>query len=158
MRVKARSPNGQPITAYSRSDGERIIEAQQERTARRDANIVRKNPKKANEIAHEIGTSDRSDVMTIHEVARILCVSRARGSKIARRLEGKLGIRRVEARAPGTQRIIAYMRSDGERLINLFKETCAAQNARRSHINRSSAAQLSHERQPGMWVTADMGI
>ncbi len=130
-RVKARSPSGQVISAYSRGDGERIIEAQRERKARRESNTALKN-EKAKEIEFQIGTSNRRDVMTVHELAKILSVSRSHASQIARRLGGKLGIKRVEARAASThQKIVAYLRSDGERLIKLFKEKRAAKSARR---------------------------
>ena len=130
-RVKARSPSGQVISAYSRGDGERIIEAQREREAGRESNTARKN-KKAKEIEFQIGTSNRRDVMTVHELAKILSVSRSHASQIARRLGGKLGIKRVEARAASThQKIVAYLRSDGERLIKLFKDKRAARSTRR---------------------------
>lgn len=58
------------IYAYSRSDAERIFAAQRERYSRRETNAIRKN-KKAKEIEYEIGTANRSDVMTVHELAEI---------------------------------------------------------------------------------------
>lgn len=129
-RLPARSPSGQMIFAYSISDAERIIAAQRERDARREANATRKK-KTAKEIEYEIGTANRSDVMTVYELAEILNVSRPNASRIARRLENKLGIQRVEARAASTQKIVAYMRPDGEQLVKFFKERRSAKIARR---------------------------
>ncbi len=118
------------IFAYSRSDAERIIAAERKREPRAETNPIHKK-KKAEEIEYQIGTANRSDVMTVHELAEILNVSRPRASQIARRLEGKLGIQRVEARAASTQKIVAYMQSDGERLVKIFKERRSAKIARR---------------------------
>jgi DNA-binding MarR family transcriptional regulator len=129
-KVAARSPSGQRIFAYSRSDAERIIAAEREREARTKTNAIDKK-KKDEEIEYQIGTANRSDVMNVHELAELLNVSRPDASRIARRLEGKLGIQRVEARAASTQKIVAYMRSDGERLVKFFEEKASAKIARR---------------------------
>ena len=125
-RVPARSPHGHKIFAYSRSDAERIIAAERERPARRKTNPIHKT-KKAEEIAYQIGTAKRSDVMTVHELAERLNVSRARASQIARRLESGLNIQRVEARAASTQRIIAYKRLfGGDKLVHGSGGICPA--------------------------------
>lgn len=129
-RTIARSPSGQLLHAYSRRDGERIIKAQRERDASRESNRGR-NKEKNKEIEYEIGTANRPDVITVHELAEILGVSRSRATQIAQRLEVEIGISRVPARAASTQKIIAYMRSDGERLVDLFNEKRMKKQARR---------------------------
>ncbi len=131
-KVPARSPSGHMITAYSRSDAERIFAA--ERAAPQKTSAIEKKRKaeaKAKEIAYQIGTANRSDVMNVYELAELLNVSRPNASRLARRHEGKLGIQRVEARAASTQRIVAYMRSDGERLVEHIKAKISSRIARR---------------------------
>jgi len=126
--VSARSPSGQLITAYSKSDAEQIIAEQLALEARRRTNVARKQRKKK-QIEYEIGTANRPDVMTVHEIAEVLEVTRFRASVIVRRCERQLDIQRVEARAASTQKIIAYKRADGERLVNFYKEKKAAKIA-----------------------------
>ena len=120
------------ITAYSRSDAERIFAA--ERAAPQKTSAIEKKKKaeaKAKEIAYQIGTANRSDVMNVYELAELLNVSRPNASRLARRHEGKLGIQRVEARAASTQRIVAYMRYDGERLVEHIKAKISSRIALR---------------------------
>jgi predicted GIY-YIG superfamily endonuclease len=133
--MAARSPNGQRVSAYSGSDGERIIDAYNKREERRKAKIASKNKRKEN-LEYEIGTSSRADVITTNEIAKRLGITRKYASTVARRIENQIDIERIAARGGRSQKIIAYRKSDGERLIKFFKDKHASKIARQQEKER----------------------
>ena len=114
--VRARSPSGQDIVAYSKSDGKRIIAAQSKRKQRQTTNLSSKKEKAA-ETEYQIGTGHRPDVMTVFDIMKLSGGSRPYASSIASRHEKTVGIKRLPAKSDKGHAIIAYRRSDGFRLV-----------------------------------------
>lgn len=141
--LRAVSPSGQSLTAYRKVDGDRLIREHAEQEARRARYAAAKEEKKE-QIEWEVGTGQRSDVMTVYDIAARLDINRDQVSKIARRAEEELGIQRVKARSRASrQRVIAYMKSDGEKIIKFRRESerkRAADQKRREARERKRAA------------------
>ena len=138
--VPARSPRGHAADAYSRSDGERIIAAQRQKESHLKKNLSSKK-KRAEEIAYQIGTAKRPDVMTVFEIAELLNVTRSHAARYARKYEKKISIRRLEeVRSDKANKITAYRRSDGERLVQHIIELRIAKTTGRAAKNRSKLA------------------
>ena len=149
-RREARSLSGQIMVAFCKDDAHRILAAYLESEVRRKNNETLKE-KKQKDVAFEIGTGERDDVMTIHELADEFRVSRSSAVKIARRLEHNLGIERVPARATSGQKIIAYERSDGRKIVAAHQARLGKKDDRRKakEMREIERERIPRPRPPG---------
>ena len=140
----------------------RILTAYSESKDHRKSNRTLKE-KKRKDVEFEIGTGERDDVMTIHDLADEFGVSRDRAVKIVRRLEGDLEINRLPARAARSgQKIIAYKRSDGRNIVVAHQERLSKKDARRKakEMRKIDRERIPRPRPPGskteLWYLIQM--